>query len=265
MSPAVEAQVMNAVAQYSKKDKWQKWGLHKMRKQGAAILLIGPPGTGKTTIAEYVALKVRRKGIKSMSFGDFGSHVPGENARQIRKFFAEAKDNGWMTIFLDDCEAILWDRSRAGGSAMWMLEVIDELLMQIGKYQGLIFLATNKPELLDYALYRRLIATISIERPEIPERLRLWKQKIPIEFPLKLSINEFDRIATLQLTGAEIENTIIDYASDCLRLDKKPTFQGLYLTAKEVAEQRIAIEEERKALNEKTQTSQPTSWVSSNK
>lgn len=252
MSAALEAQVMNSVAQYSKLDKWKKWGMHRIRKQGAAILLQGPPGTGKTTIAEYVALKVRRRGIKSMSFGDFGSHVPGENARQIRKFFQEAKDNNWMTIFLDDCEAVLWDRSRAGGSAMWMLEVIDELLVQIGRYQGLIFLATNKPELLDYALYRRLIAVITVERPTPPERLRLWQQKMPPEFPLKLSINELDKIATLQLTGAEIENAIIDYASDCLRTDKAPKFSGLYAGAEEVATMRIQIEKER-AENAKTQ------------
>ncbi|HEV7424544.1 MAG TPA: ATP-binding protein, partial [Candidatus Paceibacterota bacterium] len=213
MSAALEAQVMNAVAQYSKLQKWKQWGMHRIRKQGAAILLQGPPGTGKTVIAEYLALKIRKRGLKSMSFGDFGSHVPGENARQIRKFFAEARENGEMSIFLDDCEAVLWDRSRAGGSAMWMLEVIDELLVQIGRYHGLIILATNMPQLLDYAIYRRLIAVITVDRPEMPERLRLWKQKIPIEFPLKMSINEFDRIATLQLTGAEIENAIIDYAS----------------------------------------------------
>jgi hypothetical protein len=42
-----------------------------------------------------------------------------------------------MTIAIDECEAILWDRGRAGASAMWMLEVIDELLVQIGKYPGI--------------------------------------------------------------------------------------------------------------------------------
>lgn len=234
MSADVERQVMNAVTMYSKRQQWRAWGLHKLRKQGAAILLKGPPGCGKTVIADYLSLRIRQKGIKSLSFADFGSHIPGENARQIRKFFADAYENGNMTIFLDECEAVLWDRGRAGATAMWMLEVIDELLVQIGKYPGLIILASNKPELLDYALDRRLIATITIPRPEYPERVRLWEDKIPTEFPLKLSIDQTNKIATLQLSGAEIENTLIDYSSDCIRLDKKPNFAGLYSAAQQV-------------------------------
>lgn len=255
MSAALEAQVMNAVVQYSKFQNWKKWGLHRIRKQGAAILLKGPPGTGKTTIAEYLALKIRKKGIKSLSFADFGSHVPGENSRQIRRFFEEAKDNGFMTVFLDDCEAVLWDRSRAGGSAMWMLEVIDELLVQIGKYHGLTILATNKDELLDYAIYRRLIAIIDVPRPEKSERIRLWKQKLPDEFPLKLSIEQFQEIATLQLSGAEIENVIIDYASTCLRTDKQPNYQQLHDVAILADLERLQIEEKREQLHA-TQTAQ---------
>lgn len=253
MSPALEAQVLNAVAQYTKLAQWKAWGMNRIRKAGAAILLKGPPGTGKTTIAEYLALSIRKKGIRSLSFGDFGSHVPGENSRQIRAFFKAAKENGKMTIFLDDCEAVLWDRSRAGGSAMWMLEVIDELLVQISKYAGLIILATNKDELLDYAIYRRLIAIIDVARPDIPERLKLWKQKMPPEFPLALSITQFNELATLQLSGAEIETAIIEYASFCLRLEMKPTFDGLMLVADDLVTQRLKMEEERKQYAPTTQ------------
>jgi SpoVK/Ycf46/Vps4 family AAA+-type ATPase len=256
MSPALEDAVMNAVAQYTKLAQWKKWGLHRIRKQGAAILLKGPPGTGKTTIANYLALNIRKKGIKELSFADFGSHVPGENSRQIRRFFEDAKDNGGMTIFLDDCEAVLWDRSRAGGSAMWMLEVIDELLVQIGKYHGLIILGTNKDELLDYAIYRRLIATIDVPRPAAPERFRLWQDKMPPEFPLKPSLDQYNHLATLQLTGAEIENVIIDYASMCLRKNKRPMFSQLYDYANTNVMQRLTIEAQREEINAKAQAQQ---------
>jgi SpoVK/Ycf46/Vps4 family AAA+-type ATPase len=228
MSADVERQINNAATQYLKRAQWKKWGLHTIRSAGAAILLKGPPGCGKTKIAEYLAIKVRKKGIKEISFADFGSHIPGENSRQIRRIFEDAKDNDGMTIFLDECEAVLWDRSLAGATAMWMLEVIDELLVQVAKYPYLTILATNKDELLDSALYRRLLAVIEIGRPAQPERVKLWKTKMPEAFPLKLSLEELDDIATLQLTGAEIENAIIDYASDCIRRDiKKPNFKGL--------------------------------------
>ena len=252
MSPALEAQVMNAVTQYSKRQHWKKWGMHLVRKQGAAILFVGPPGCGKTKIAEYLALSIRRKGIKAISFADFGSHVPGENSRQIRRIFEEAKENDGMTIFLDECEAVLWDRSKAGSTAMWMLEVIDELLVQIAKYEYLTILATNKSELLDSALYRRLIATIQVDPPEKPERIRLWKSKWPDQFPLKLSIDEFNKVATVQLTGAEIENALIDMASECLRRDVKPRFSLLMESAQRIHDERESYEQARKAQDEAT-------------
>jgi SpoVK/Ycf46/Vps4 family AAA+-type ATPase len=240
VSGEVDRQMMNAVVMYQKKIVWKQWGLGRLRRQGTAILLVGPPGTGKTTIAEYLALKVRRKGIKELSFADFGSHIPGENARQIRKVYKDAKENGEMTVFLDDCEAILWDRSRAGSTAMWMLEVIDELLVQIGKYTGFQILATNKPELLDPALERRLLSTIVVDVPAILERYRLWQQKIPADYPLKLSIAEYEKLAgDFVVTGAEIENIIIEVSADALRQDKKPTLPMLRQIAMETAERRF--------------------------
>lgn len=233
MSPDLENQVMNAVQMYQQRPLWKKWGMHTLRKQGAAILLEGPPGCGKTKIAEYLSLQIRKKGMKELSFGDFGSHVPGENARQIRALFEYGKDNGDMTLYLNECEAILWDRSRAGGSAMWMLEVIDELLVQIEKYPGLIIMATNKPELLDSALERRLIARIYVGIPEYRERVALWKNKMPNAFPLKLTPPDIEKLAKLILTGAEIETAIIQCASDALRAKKPPKLSKLYECAKE--------------------------------
>lgn len=254
MTRAIERAVMNAVVMYQQRKKWKQWGLHLIRKQGACILLEGPSGSGKTTIAEYLALRIRKKGFKGISFADFGSHVPGENARQIRKIFEDAKENGEMTIGIDECEAILWDRGRAGASAMWMLEVINELLVQIGKYPGLIILMTNMVQLLDPALSRRVIAHIRVDRPEFPERVRLWQDKFPDSYPLKLSIEQVNKIATLQLSGAEIENVIIEYSSDCIRLNKKPKFDELKAFA-EAAERYILAETE---AREKAQATNPS-------
>lgn len=241
MSPELEKQVMNAVSQYQQRQLWKKWGMHTLRKQGAAILLEGPPGTGKTRIAEYLSLTVRKKGMKEISFADFGSHVPGENSRQIRSIFDYGHDHDDMTLFFDECEAVLWDRSRAGSTAMWMLEVIDELLMQIGKYQGLMILSSNKPELLDPSLERRLIARIMVGVPEYRERMALWRTKMPHAFPLKLTTQDVEHLANLVVTGAEIEIAIIQCASDALRAKKQPTFKTLFHETKKLAERRSAL------------------------
>ena len=241
MSSDLERQVMNAVQMYSQRQLWKKWGMHTLRKQGAAILLEGPPGCGKTRIAEYLSLAIRKKGMKEISFADFGSHVPGENARQIRALFEYGKDNGDMTLFLDECEAILWDRSRAGATAMWMLEVIDELLVQVGKYPGLIILASNKSELLDTGLERRLIARIFVGVPEYRERQLLWRTKMPTALPLKLTPENIDKLSSLVVTGAEIEIAILEMASDALRAKKLPTFKKLLEETVKLADRRKTL------------------------
>lgn len=211
-----------------------------LRKSGSAILLEGPPGCGKTTIATWLSLTIRKKGMKEISFADFGSHVPGENSRQIRGLFEYAKGNGDMTLFLDDCEAILWDRARAGSTAMWMLEVIDELLVQIPKYNGLVILATNMKQILDPALLSRMLAEIYIGMPDRPLRLVLWTVKMPAPFPLKLTVEQKEKLADLILSGRDIENAILNCASDALRLKKIPTYKKLYEEAVAFAQRRVA-------------------------
>lgn len=240
MSPEVEAQVLDAVSMYVHHQKWGAWGLKALREQGAGILLKGPSGTGKTTIARYLALMITKRGMHEISFADFGSHIPGENARQIREIFKYGKENKNMTLFLDECEAVLWERTRAGATAMWMLEVIDELLAQIGKYKGLIILASNRDELLDSAIDRRMLATIHVDIPDYKMRLALWRTKVPKTFPLKLTIEQTEKLANLVLTGAEIEIAIINCASEALRMKKNPAFATLQHKAKILADIRQA-------------------------
>jgi SpoVK/Ycf46/Vps4 family AAA+-type ATPase len=230
--------VLNAVVMYQQRAKWQQWGLHNLRRQGAAILLVGPPGTGKTVIAEYLAIRIRKKGIKEISFADFGSDVPGKNSRQIRELFKLAELNNNMTIFLDECDAILWDRGKATGDSMWMLEIINEFLVQIGKYRGLVILASNNAEILDKALERRLLAIIEVPVPEFPERVRLWQSKIPETYPVRPNPSEVEKLATLQLTGAEVETIIINVSSDALRQKRNPTFKMLLDEATEISHKR---------------------------
>lgn len=224
MSAEVERQVMAAVAQYTHRLKWKQWGMDKLRKQGSAILLEGPSGTGKTTIANYIALTIRRKGMHEISFADFGSHIPGENARQIRKIFEYAKENENMTLFFDDCEAVLQNRKTLDPTMKWMLEIVDEILVQIGRYEGLIIMATNLGESLDPAIERRIIARVKVDIPDYAGRLALWRTKMPEKFPLKLSLAETEVLAHFVATGAEIENAILLCASESLRLNREPKF-----------------------------------------
>src|SRR5690606_10543003 len=120
---------------------------------------------------------------------------PGHTERAVAQLFGDAKAQGNQTIYIDECEAMLWDRSRAGSDSMWMVGVIDELLMQISKYKGLVILATNHFEILDTALVSRMLYVVEIAAPGFGERKRLWMQKMPDRFPLKLATLQIEKLA----------------------------------------------------------------------
>lgn len=235
MSKEVERQVLNAIVQFREKAIWKSWGLSHLRKQGAAILLYGPPGCGKTVIAEYLSLALVKRGLKECTFADFGSKVPGENARQIRNLFQKAKDNKNQTIFMDECDTILIARDQLGADMQWMSEIINELLQQIGKYSGLVILATNRESVLDPALERRIIAKVHVDTPTLQDRCTLWKSKWPDTFPLSLTPSIVETLSRYILTGAEIENTILEAASEAIEQKRKPTLDDFCNVARKRA------------------------------
>lgn len=219
-------QIDRAIIQFSHRDKWAKWGLNNLREQGAAILLEGPPGTGKTTVANYISMAIRKKGIKSINFAEFGSQIPGEGARQIARLFDEAAKNGGMTVFLDECESMLWSRDKISGSNTWMLEIIDQLLVEIATYKYLVILATNRADMLDAAVLRRMIATIKVGLPNHETRLALWKDKVPFKYPLKFTDKHRQELARYEgFTGNTIERIILNASSRAIEMDRMPLYQ----------------------------------------
>lgn len=230
MSEDLDTQVHAAVAQYTNQHLWREWGMQYFRVQGSLILLEGPPGCGKTIIARYLA-SLLDKGIMEVDLSKFGSTQPGENERKIEQIFSDGKERH-KTIFLDEADAILWDRSRAGADSMWMVSVIDKLLIELGRYPYLAILASNRAEMLDTALERRIIARIRVNKPEQPERLRIWKSKIPAKYPLKLSQIQLQHLSDYKLTGAEIENAIIKETQAAILEGRKPHYDSLCNVAK---------------------------------
>lgn len=240
MSKAVEQAVMDSIAAYKHRDIWKKWGLDHLRPQGNCILLWGPPGCGKTHIAEWLALVIKKTGLKELNFAEFGSQVPGENARMIRKAFREARENGGMTLLLDECDAVLWTRKLIGPNNTWMLEIIDEILLQIAKYPFLTILATNNKGILDPAIFRRLIAEIHVDVPDALARKQLWAAKIPSKYPLKFTPTMLDTISQIVATGAEIETVIAKISSRAINEERNPTFEEFCAGTNEISALGIA-------------------------
>lgn len=231
MTAETERQVEACMAMYEHAKKWKEWGMEYLRAQGSSILLHGKPGVGKSVIAEYIAARLGR-GIVRLNMKDVGGKAPGSTERAVSDTFNNARAAGNKTIYIDECEAMVWDRSKAGADNMWMVGVIDEILMQISTYKGQIIMATNHFDILDSALLSRMLAVVEITSPELPERVRLWIQKIPERFPLKLTRLQIEQIAEIPLTGREIEIAIVLCASEAIIKDILPTFEMLCNVAK---------------------------------
>jgi len=234
LDATLEEEIESALMQYTRKNKWVDWGMDTLRKNGNMVLLYGPPGTGKTMIAEYMSKRVG-KGMVTLNMKDVGGKAPGHTERMVAQTFEDAKLQGCKTVFMDECEAIVWDRNRAGSDSMWMVGVIDEILMQIAKYEGLIVAATNQPKVIDDAMRSRAFAVLEVGIPKYPERIRIWKQKIPARFPLQLTSLQIEKLAEFELVGRDIVTAIVREASLALVKGRTPIFNSLLRICEKLA------------------------------
>jgi SpoVK/Ycf46/Vps4 family AAA+-type ATPase len=230
LAPDVEREVHSAIAQYLGQDRWRDWGMRNYRKQGSFILLVGDAGTGKTITASYLTQLIGRPLIR-LDLSNFGSATPGEGERVIAQTFADAESNG-ATMFLDELEAIMWDRAKAGEGSMWMVAIIDKLLTEIADYKHLVVGATNHEAMLDPALRRRVIAYVRVSRPDYNTRKRLWAVKIPKRYPFQPSPVQLEQLAQYNLTGATIENAVVKEAQFAILENRDPEFDSLCNVAK---------------------------------
>lgn len=219
LSPDVEASVLDALSQYENRDKWRSWGLHNVREQGAAILLFGPPGCGKTMIAQWMAWKIR-KGFKELGMVE-SDGSPGSSEKYIVSQFEDARKRHNMTIFLDECDALLVSRTGDVESS-WQISTTETLMKEIARYPGLVICATNLPEKLDTALEQRFLALVEVKRPTEEMRNRIWRMKWPDSFPLQLRESELAILAKYDLNGRQIENVMMNVGSRAIRKHIKP-------------------------------------------
>ena len=142
----------------------------------SGLLLAGPPGTGKTTIARVFAAQA---GCSFYPAGasDLTSKWVGESEASVARLFARARDNAPSIVFLDEIDAIGAARSEGGSSVLdrtltQLLTEIDGITEQRGVF---VMAATNRPDMLDPALLRggRLSRTVTIPLPDRAGRRRL--------------------------------------------------------------------------------------------
>lgn len=201
----VDKAITDAIVTILRADMFEKWGINEHFEKGVtnSILLHGPPGTGKTMIAESIAA-VLDKNIMTLSTKDFQSNVPGETERNIVKNFKLAEQND-AVIVLDECDSMLTNRDMVGAI---MGSEINQLLTSLENFKGVCILTTNRIHRLDPALERRIIAKVELPRPTQEARLRIWTSSMPPKLPLAKDV-DFERLAEIDLSGGQIKNAIL--------------------------------------------------------
>ncbi len=197
------------------------------------ILLVGPPGTGKTMLAKAVAGEANVP-FFSISGSEFVEMFVGMGASKVRELFNQAKEKAPCIVFIDEIDAIGQKRSTGGGYGGndEREQTLNQLLTEMDGFEGnngvIILAATNRPESLDPALTRpgRFDRRVPVELPDLKGReaiLRVHAKKVKLEPNV-----DFTAIARMAsgASGAELANIVNEAALRAVRSGRKLVSQS---------------------------------------
>ena len=191
------------------------------------VLLVGPPGTGKTMLAKAVAGEANVP-FFSISGSEFVEMFVGMGASKVRDLFKQAKEKAPCIVFIDEIDAIGQKRNTgAMGGNDEREQTLNQLLTEMDGFEGnsgvMILAATNRPESLDPALTRpgRFDRRVPVELPDLQGReaiLKVHAKKVKIADDV-----DFNRIARMAsgASGAELANIINEAALRAVRDGRK--------------------------------------------
>ena len=186
------------------------------------VLLVGPPGTGKTMLAKAVAGEANVS-FFSMSGSEFVEMFVGMGASKVRDLFKQAKEKAPCIVFIDEIDAIGKKRDNQLSSNDEREQTLNQLLTEMDGFEGnngvIILAATNRPESLDPALTRpgRFDRRVPVELPDLAGReaiLKVHAKKIKTADDV-----DFHTIARMAsgASGAELANMINEAALRAVR------------------------------------------------
>lgn len=200
-------------------------------KMPKGILLVGPPGTGKTMLAKAVAGEANVP-FFSMSGSEFVEMFVGMGASKVRDLFKQAKEKAPCIVFIDEIDAIGGKRDGRIGGNDEREQTLNQLLTEMDGFDGntgvIILAATNRPESLDPALTRpgRFDRRVPVELPDLKGReaiLRVHCKKIKTEPGIDLT--QIARMAS-GASGAELANIVNEAALRAVRSGRKAASQA---------------------------------------
>ena len=201
-------------------------------KMPKGILLVGPPGTGKTMLAKAVAGESNVP-FFSISGSEFVEMFVGMGASKVRDLFKQAKEKAPCIVFIDEIDAIGQNRSggQYGGNDE-REQTLNQLLTEMDGFEGntgvIILAATNRPESLDPALTRpgRFDRRVPVELPDLKGReeiLKVHAKKVALAPGI-----DFTTVARMAsgASGAELANIVNEAALRAVRAGRKSVTQS---------------------------------------
>ena len=190
------------------------------------VLLVGPPGTGKTMLAKAVAGEANVP-FFSMSGSEFVEMFVGMGASKVRDLFRQAKEKAPCIVFIDEIDAIGKKRDGQVGGNDEREQTLNQLLTEMDGFESnngvIILAATNRPESLDPALTRpgRFDRRVPVELPDLKGReeiLKVHAKKIKVAEDV-----DFNKIARMAsgASGAELANIVNEAALRAVRAGRR--------------------------------------------
>ena len=187
------------------------------------VLLVGPPGTGKTMLAKAVAGEANVP-FFSISGSEFVEMFVGMGASKVRDLFKQAKEKAPCIVFIDEIDAIGQKRNTSGmGGNDEREQTLNQLLTEMDGFTGntgvIILAATNRPESLDPALTRpgRFDRRVPVELPDLAGREAILKVHAKkVKLAQDVNLHNIARMAS-GASGAELANIINEAALRAVR------------------------------------------------
>lgn len=191
---------------------FDRWGVAARQTGGRGVVALfhGLPGTGKTLCAEAVAGELGR-GLLRVTLPSVLSRWVGEAERNLARAFSDASDAD-AVLLLDEIDGLLMARGE-GRASRHDDSVVNALLDLLDRHDGVVILCTNRPDVLDRALDRRVGWRVEFPMPNAEARQAIWKQVVPASATGGRALDVRGLAARFELTGGRIRNAAIRAAS----------------------------------------------------
>ncbi len=192
---------------------YNEWGMARKMPYGrsVSVLLVGPPGTGKTMTAHVIANMLGLP-LFHADLSQVTDKYIGETEKNLEIIFSESEKTGCV-LFLDEADSICGKRSEVSDSHdRYANNSTAFLLQRLEQYDGLVILSTNLINNIDDAFMRRMKFIIQFSVPEAAVRLELWRASFTDKMTLSSDVDLPFLAERFAFTGASIKNIVVESA-----------------------------------------------------